>query len=312
LESLHASLRSKPQAKEFLMGSLKTLAYAGAVAMIATSAAFSTASAADLMAPAPMLAPPPPPVADGMSGLYLRGDVGVGILNHDDFQQQELAAAGGTWLRSSVGDQAFAGVGIGYQFNSWLRFDVTGEYRTGASVGGTDTYRFNCPWTYGSCTSGATINRSNQWSGHVSSVVGLANAYVDLGTWNGLTPFIGGGVGFANNRLYDVRDYDPSEFGGGGYAREKTKNNFAWALHAGLAYDVTPNFKVELAYRYLNMGDAQSGQLNCVSPTGAACSYGPLKVKSIDSSDIKLGVRWMFADRSMPVAMPAGPVIRKY
>lgn len=294
------------------MGSLKTLAYAGAVAMVATSAAFSTATAADLMAPPPMMAPPPPPMAEGMSGLYLRGDVGVGIVNHDGFHQPELATAGGSWLRTSIGDSALMGVGIGYQFNSWLRFDLTGEYRTGASIGGTDTYRFACPWTAGSCTSGTTINRSNQWSGHVSSIVGLANAYVDLGTWNGLTPFVGAGVGVARNRVYGVTDYDPSDLGGGGYASEKTKTNLAWALHAGLAYDVTSTFKVELAYRYLNMGDAVSGQLNCVHPTGGTCTYGPLKVKNLDSSDIKLGVRWLLADRTMPVAMPAGPVIRKY
>lgn len=295
------------------MGSLKTLAFAGAVAVVATSAAFSTtASAADLMPP-PMMAPPPPPMAEGMSGLYLRGDVGVGRLNHDGFHQPELAAGNGSWLRSSIGDTAMMGVGVGYQFNSFLRFDLTGEYRTGATINGTDTYRFACTFTAGSCINGTTINRANQWSGSVSSVVGLANGYIDMGTWNGLTPFIGAGVGFAHNRFTGVTDYDPSDLGGGGYASEKTKTNLAWALHAGLAYDVTPNFKVELAYRYLNLGDAVSGNLNCVHPTGGACNYGPLKVKSIDSSDFKLGVRWMLADRTMPAPMMhSGPVIRKY
>ena len=39
------------------------------------------------------------------------------------------------------------------------------------------------------------------------------------------------------------------------------KWNFAWAAHAGLAYKVTPNFTVELAYRYLDMGDGLTGDL---------------------------------------------------
>ena len=40
-----------------------------------------------------------------------------------------------------------------------------------------------------------------------------------------------------------------------------SKWNFAWALHAGLAYKVTPNFTVELAYRYLDLGDGMTGDL---------------------------------------------------
>ncbi|HRK25019.1 MAG TPA: outer membrane beta-barrel protein [Beijerinckiaceae bacterium] len=297
------------------MGSLKTLSFAGAVAMVATSAALVTpAAAADLMPP-PMVAPAPPPMIDaGISGLYLRGDVGVGKLNHDGFHQPEVAAApGGHWLRTSLGDTALMGVGVGYQVNSFLRFDVTGEYRTAASLSGVDGYNFFCTFAGGSCPAiGTTIRRNNFWSGKMSSFVVLANAYADLGTWNGLTPFIGAGVGGAYNRIFGVTDFDPSDLGGGGYATDRSKWNFAWALHAGLAYDVTSNVKVELAYRYLNLGNVATGGLNCLSPTGAVCGYGPLTVKSVSSSDVKLGVRWLLADRAMPVAMPAGPLIRKY
>ena len=38
-------------------------------------------------------------------------------------------------------------------------------------------------------------------------------------------------------------------------------------MHAGLAYRVTPNFTVELAYRYLDMGDGLTGDLRTFDGT---------------------------------------------
>ena len=35
---------------------------------------------------------------------------------------------------------------------------------------------------------------------------------------------------------------------------ERSTTNFAWALMAGLDFNVTQNLKLELGYRYLNMG----------------------------------------------------------
>jgi len=40
---------------------------------------------------------------------------------------------------------------------------------------------------------------------------------------------------------------------------DASKWNFAWALYAGLAYQVTPAFTVEFAYRYVNLGNADDG-----------------------------------------------------
>ncbi len=45
------------------------------------------------------------------------------------------------------------------------------------------------------------------------------------------------------------------------YFADNGKWNFAWAAHAGLAYKVSPGFTVELAYSYMDLGDAQSRQL---------------------------------------------------
>ena len=294
------------------MGSLKTLAIAGAVAMIATSAApLAPAFAADLIPP-PMMAPPPPPMDMGGNGFYLRGDIGVGVQSTKGFRQDEVTAAGGSWLRSSMGDPATVGVGVGYQINNFIRFDVTGEYRSKVEFKGVDRYSYTCTFAAGSCAAlGNVIQRGNVWSGSHGAFVALVNGYIDLGTWNGLTPFVGAGVGGAYHMVKGVRDYDPSDLGGGGFSDDRSKWNLAWALHAGLAYDVTQNVKLELGYRYLNMGHAQSGGMNCISPSGAACNYGPLKIRSIDSHDFRLGMRWALGGSSAPM-MAAAPLVRKY
>ena len=53
-------------------------------------------------------------------------------------------------------------------------------------------------------------------------------------------------------------------------ATTSSKWNFAWALHAGVAYKVTPNFTVELAYRYLDMGDGLTGDLRTFDGTNTS------------------------------------------
>ena len=86
---------------------------------------------------------------------------------------------------------------------------------------------------------------------------------MDLGTWWCLTPFIGAGVGVSRNTIHSFKDRGSVPVGAPTMATgsEASKWNFAWAIHAGVAYKVNPNFNVELAYRYTYLGDAQSGDL---------------------------------------------------
>jgi opacity protein-like surface antigen len=172
------------------MGNWKALALLGAAAMLTTPAA----KAADLM---PMMQQVAPPMYDDFaSGWYLRGDVGVGIQKYGAFEHTATNGAfvwPASWNVDSRGinDAVFVGAGIGYQFNSWLRFDVTGEYRA--------TSRFKAVGRYSGaadfCAGGGVC--FDVYDGHHSAAVFLANAYFDLGTWWRLTPFVGGGVGAA-------------------------------------------------------------------------------------------------------------------
>ena len=45
------------------------------------------------------------------------------------------------------------------------------------------------------------------------------------------------------------------------YAGAHDEWNFAWALYAGLGFEVTDALTLELAYRYLDMGDGKTGDL---------------------------------------------------
>ena len=82
------------------------------------------------------------------SGWYLRGDVGVGNQHFKsfDFTQTNVAVVWpATWRidQKDIKDTFFFGVGLGYQWNNWLRFDVTGEYRADVQVqGGRQLHRF--------------------------------------------------------------------------------------------------------------------------------------------------------------------------
>jgi opacity protein-like surface antigen len=191
-----------------------------------------------------------------------------------------------------------------------MRADLTGEYRIGASVKALDRYNFTCPFAGGSCPAiGTVIQRNNIWDGTYKSALFLANFYADLGTWHGLSPYLGVGLGMARNVTQGVTDFDPSDLGGAGWAAPAQKWTFAWALHAGLAYNVSANLKLDIGYRYLNLGDAPIGALTCLpacAPTGNTGS-----IRRIDAHEIKFGMRWMFADAPAYVPAPVRKVYAK-
>jgi opacity protein-like surface antigen len=250
------------------------------------------------------------PVADDFaSGWYLRGDVGVGMQKFSRFDHTATNTAF-VWPASwnidhkGISDAIFVGAGVGYQFNSWLRFDVTGEYRATSRVHAVGRYTGVADF----CAGGGVC--FDVYDGNHSSAVFLANAYLDLGTWWRLSPFVGAGVGTARHQISDLWDLGLNSDGttGRGFANSYAKWNFAWAVHAGVAYDVSRNLKVELAYRYLNMGNVRTGIVDCVG-CGAGGPLAYYTLHGLDSHDIKLGLRWMLD--APPPPPPPAPLVTK-
>lgn len=271
------------------------------ITLVASVAAPCLAQAADLLPPLPP-EPLPPPVEIG-GGWYLRGDVGAGAVEvnkivtrrsdgylPESYQIEQKAISG----------SYFAGGGVGYQFNAFLRGDVTGEYRGGGRLNFSD-----------STLEASGSKYLDYYNANISSVVVMANGYIDLGTWYGITPYVGGGVGSA---FHHVSGFNDIGLLGSGIAREKYSSTFAWSAQAGLAYSVTPNVKLELGYRYSNLGHVKLGAINCFN-NGCDLPYS-YTAKDITSHDVKIGMRWLLGGVA---ALPAvaeyqepAPLVRKY
>jgi opacity protein-like surface antigen len=275
------------------MRSVRSFIAAGA-ALLLSSGAF----AADLaIAPAPMYAPPPPAE---FGGWYLRGDIGMTNQHIKSLNNPDPNAALFTPVGIGFDSSMLFDLGIGYQFNNWFRADVTTQWRGRSNFHGS---QFTNVFVGSALVDNYTASKSE--------AVIMAHGYVDLGTWWCVTPFIGAGVGTSYNRISGFRDDGfGSTFGVARppsfvYAADSGKWNFAWALHAGLGYRVTPDVTVELGYSYMNLGDATTGVNS--NYAGTATAQFPWTMKDITSHDLTLGVRWNLDNP--PVYAP--PVVRK-
>src|SRR5271157_5942908 len=173
-----------------VMAELRALAVAGCL----TGASARPAGAADLP-PAPAL---PPPAALEFSGWYLRGDVGLGVNTSTPELKNEpdpIATGVANGFLSPAAIQSFNNTtlstfgmidfGAGYQFNNWFRMDGTLEYRGGANLQSLYTITDCCAPGFG----GGPVQYADFYRGDVSSFIGLLNAYADIGTWYGVTPY---------------------------------------------------------------------------------------------------------------------------
>ena len=77
----------------------------------------------------------------------------------------------------------------------------------------------------------------------------------------------------------------------------------------GLAYNINSNTKLELGYRYINLGKAVTG-LETQAPTSSGYAFDSLKTKNLTSQDFRIGMRWML--NSPPPAYQHEPLVRKY
>jgi opacity protein-like surface antigen len=295
------------------MRSVKLLIVAGAASLLTT-----VAYAADMAIAPPPAMYAPPPAAD-FGGWYLRGDIGFSNQSVKNIRKDDpVAYSQITSLTETTGFDA-AGifdVGVGYRFNNWFRADVTGQYRGKSNFKGTDVFTASA--------FGLNYNGQDNYNASKSELLFLANAYVDLGTWWCVTPFIGAGVGTSRvsisnftdtgvNNIHpaDLVNHIPAYVGGPvnpsyATAGNGSQWNFAWAAHAGLAYQVSSNVMLELAYSYVNLGGGTTGVISDFTGFNAGHVF---KFNDITSHDLTLGLRYNFDSPQQPVYAP--PIIRK-
>ena len=281
------------------MRSVKSVVAAGAASLLS-----SMALAADL----PIAAPPvyAPPAEFG--GWYLRGDIGFSNQSVNNVLDTNPAAYNNLLVSqtSSFSTAGIYDVGFGYQFNNWFRTDFTAQYRGKSSFTGLDVVTGTGPLAGFVGTDSYTATKS-EW-------LFLANAYVDLGTWWCVTPFIGAGIGtarvsianFTDTGFFHIPPFPSAPATSFNYAGEGSKWNFAWAAHAGLAYKVSPGLTLELAYSFVGLGSGITGSTfsfdQVTNTTHAAFAF-----RNIYSNDVMLGMRWNL--ESPPVYVP--PLVTK-
>jgi len=225
------------------------------------------------------------PVPLAVGGWYLRGAIGMSNQRLDNLEYQYFDTPGyaSEWINK--GDFSSAPtftLGGGYQFNDWFRADVTGQYR-----GKSDFYASQRVTNLddNSVYSDDYTARKSEW-------LFLANGYVDLGTYHGITPYVGAGIGTSRNTISGFRDIN-TELNASGYAGSESQWNFAWALHAGLGFKVTENLIFDLGYSYVDLGNAKTDTAYNTDPAWSRANDG-FKFKNITSHDVNFGIRYLF------------------
>lgn len=244
------------------MGSLKRLILVTAVALAATTAA-KAADLPDPIIPAQEFIP-----EEVGGGWYLRGDIGVDFFNSPDAVYNNWLQFSGEKLQTA----GMIGVGAGYQFNEWIRADLTADWR-GTSFNGKTACGLPC-------NPGALT----QENADIGIFTGMANIYLEAGNFNGFTPYVGGGIGFAHLRLHDYVGINPN--GTSNSFNDKNKTNFAWNLTAGTSYDIWDNLAVDANYRYVDFGDIGTGG----DPAGNL--PGTVEFDKLTAHEIRVGLRY--------------------
>lgn len=259
------------------------------------------AQAADLAAPVIIEAPVhyPEALPAKVSGWYIRGDVGylwtefggadyitygAGVAGHPGYLDGDLK---GTF---SVGG------GLGYQLNHYLRSDLTLDYSFKADFDGS---------TSGTCTAGGVAQAcsSIDVTGYEAWTL-LANAYVDFGTFKGITPYVGAGIGGAYVKWHDLVNTIPPGFDqSGDYHHSGSADwRFAYALMAGVSFEATHNVAIDLGYRFKHIAGGRMFEY--------AHATGPGFDKHLRVHEVRAGVRYKFGgEKHTPYVPPYEPPV---
>lgn len=113
------------------------------------------------------------------------------------------------------------------------------------------------------------FNPPTKFTADITSVAVMGNLYLELSENGGVTPYIGLGVGAAQNKLGDVSFDDGAGFNG--TVVGDTKLGFAWGAMFGFSFPMASHFAFDIAYRYMDLGDVQTKA--DLTITGVAVPY---------------------------------------
>jgi opacity protein-like surface antigen len=232
-------------------------------------------------------------------GWYLRGDLGYSGWMKGGKPDYKVYQPGGTVFSNESFDSArFSkplsyGAGMGYRFNNFLRTDLTTDFFNGSLSGKSN---INAP-----CSADEPAGTSCGFSHNAdyNAVNFMANGYVDLGTYAGITPYFGAGAGVTYVRWSDMVSRPFCEDGssacsGTTYENGRLKGEDSWrftyALMAGASVDLTNRIKLDLGYRYSDTAGGKMFQYGATE-RGWGASGAKGRDDGFQKHEIRAGIR---------------------
>jgi opacity protein-like surface antigen len=257
--------------------------------------------AADFIEP-PVVEAEPQPIAyseplndESYGGWYIRGDAGYhwGDLRGADYILYGAPGQTGKFSSHELDGGLTLGGGVGYRVTRYFRTDLTADWMFESDFKGS---------TVGFCGGGAPCVSSD--SSSYSALLLLANAYVDLGTYHGITPYIGAGIGGAHVKWDTLVNSDDD----GDFYHEGGKGwRFAYAAMAGASYCLTGNTKLDVGYRFSHI---EGGKM-----FGYQAGGGPGYDRGINTHEVRGGLRYEFGrsdcSEPEPIAYEPAPVYKQ-
>lgn len=249
----------------------------GVVAVLLTG---TSAYAADIYQPQVIEAPVQEAAIVETGGWYLRGDAGW---SYNKLRGAHYFQGSNSLDRdfdtSKLKSGFIIGGGVGYQINDHFRTDATLDYMFKSNFRGS---------TSGGCGISGACTSTDVAS--LTALSLLANAYVDIGKYGIVTPYVGGGIGGTYVKWSDLKNTscandgsgcDPTFTHGG-----KKSWRFTYALMAGAAVDLTCNLKADVGYRFRHV---TKGDM-----FGYVANGGPGYDKGFYSHEARAGLRYSF------------------
>jgi opacity protein-like surface antigen len=137
------------------------------------------------------------------------------------------------------------------------------------------------PWNPGPPATNDPLHTS------VRSTTLMFNAYYDLGRFDRFTPYLGVGVGAAYNKTDEV--YFTGNPALTNRIEGDSRWSLAWSLMAGFGVQLTERVTLDLGYRYLDMGKAQSGTMD-----NAGFVNPRVRIDDLAAHELKIGLRFGF------------------
>ena len=245
----------------------------------------STALAADIIDP-PIIAAPVLEEVKPFGGWYIRGDVGYSFNSAVEKSKYQGVFQGGPidpnnqppvllgdlpadGLDSEFDDTIVVGVGVGAHMGHFLRGDITADWTFNGHNGAPFVGEVGDNPVCGTGLCGY------EFGGDYNAITVLANAYVDMGTYAGITPYVGAGIGFAHVDYKDVSSTacgDPNATATSGTACDGSTVAFpletiegsyegesslrlAWSLAAGASYSLNDALAIDGGYKFTRIAE---------------------------------------------------------